>query len=50
MAPFAQSGESRSFGLALANRSFALLKLGEHNLAIDDIDLAIEAGYPEENR
>ena len=50
VAQFEQSGASRSFSLALANRSLALLKLGEHQLAIGDIDLAVEAGYPEENR
>ena len=41
---------SRSFSLALANRSFASLKLEDHESAIEDIDLALEAGYPEENR
>merc|ERR1711892_1296449 len=50
VAPFNDIGESKSFSLALANRSCALLKLGEYNSSIADIDLAIEAGYPEENR
>ena len=50
VAPFEQSGVSRSFSLALANRSLALVKLGDHELAIADIELALEAGYPEENR
>jgi len=50
VAPFNKRGVSNSFSLAVANRSFSLLKLGDHESAIEDIDLAIEAGYPEEKR
>jgi len=50
IAPFNEGGMSRSFSLAVANRSFASLKLEDHESAIEDIDLALEAGYPEENR
>ena len=32
--------------LALANRSAALLSLGEHKAALDDIEEALEKGYP----
>ena len=42
---------SRSFSLAAANRSLALVRLGKHKEALEDISLALEAGgYPEENR
>lgn len=36
--------------MALANRSAALFSLKAYNLALDDIRLALESGYPEELR
>ncbi len=32
--------------LALANRSAVLFKLAEYSRCVEDIDLALEAGYP----
>ena len=40
---------SKPFSLAVANRSLALLKLGKYGQAVEDIDLALESGYPEES-
>ena len=41
---------SRTFSLSAANRSLALVRLDKHQAALDDISLALEAGYPQENR
>ena len=40
---------SRPFSLAIANRSLALVKLGKYEQALEDIDLALKSGYPEES-
>ena len=45
-----EDGTSRTFSLAVANRSLALVRLDRHGEALEDISLALEAGYPEENR
>ena len=42
--------ESRDLALALANRSAVLFSLKAYNLALDDIRLALESGYPKELR
>lgn len=49
-APFQYKNQSMTFSLAIANRSLALLKIGHHEEAINDIDLAIQCGYPGKNR
>ena len=41
---------SRSFSLSAANRSLALVRLDRHQAALEDIELALESGYPEQNR
>ena len=40
---------SKAFALALANRSLSLLKLNQYEAAINDVDLALDSGYPKEN-
>ncbi len=42
------TGRSRDLALALANRSAVLFSLKAFNLALDDIKLALESGYPDE--
>lgn len=44
---FANQG-SKEFSLALANRSAALQRLNQQERGILDIDLAVQAGYPED--
>ena len=34
--------------MAVANRSAVLLRLGYHEAALEDVNLALEAGYPKE--
>jgi hypothetical protein len=34
------------FSLSLANRSAVLFKLKEYTRCVEDIDIALEAGYP----
>ena len=41
---------SRTFSLSAANRSLALVRLDKHQAALEDISLALEAGYPEQSR
>jgi len=43
-------GNSKELSLSLANRSAALFSLKAYNLALDDIRLALEVGYPKELR
>ena len=38
--------EKEAFSIVLANRSAALYHMGEYKLALVDIDLAIDYGYP----
>ena len=45
-----ETGESRDLSLALANRSAVLFSLKGYHLALDDIHLALDAGYPEDLR
>jgi len=45
-----KEGKSKELGVALANRSAALVRLGKDQLALQDIQLALEAGYPSELR
>ena len=42
--------QSRDLAVALANRSAVLFSLKAFNLALDDIRLALESGYPSELR
>ncbi len=44
------TGMSRELSLALANRSAVLFSLKAYHLALDDIKLAFEAGYPDDLR
>ena len=46
-APHHQVYQGRELSLALANRSAVLLQLQRHSLALQDMAVAIEAGYPE---
>ena len=46
----ARAENSRTFSLSAANRSLALVRLDKNGEALEDISLALEAGYPEENR
>ena len=45
-----ETGKSRDLSISLANRSAVLFSLKAYNLALDDIRLALESGYPEELR
>jgi len=49
-APVNAKQEGRDLSIALANRSAVLFRLGYSSLAIRDIDMALEAGYPLELR
>ena len=40
---------SRTFSLAAANRSLALVRLDKHEAALEDIEVSLESGYPESN-
>lgn len=44
--PQRSKGEKEAFSIVLANRSAALYHMGEYKLALVDIDLAIDYGYP----
>ena len=44
------STNSRTFSLAAANRSLALVRLDKHEAALEDIEVSLESGYPEPNR
>ena len=44
------TGKSKELAVALANRSAVLVSLKAYHLALDDIKLAFEMGYPEELR
>ena len=43
-----KTGKSKELAVALANRSAVLFSLKAFHLALDDIRLALESGYPEE--
>ena len=45
-----ETGKSRDLSVALANRSAVLFSLKAYPMALDDIRLAFESGYPEELR
>ena len=45
---FIRRNSSPSLSLALSNRASCLLRAGHFEAALEDIDLAIWAGYPEE--
>ena len=47
-APFNDEKKGKDFSLAVANRSAVLLRLGYHQAALEDVDLALEAGYPKD--
>ena len=44
------TGQSKDLAVALANRSAVLFSLKGYYLALDDIKLALESGYPKELR
>ena len=44
------TGVSKTFSLAVANRSLALFKLKKYEEAERDVDLALESGYPSDSR
>ena len=44
------TGRSRDLSVALANRSAVLFSLKAFHLALDDVRLALESGYPDELR
>jgi len=46
--PVGGDGKSRELSILLANRSAVLFSLKAYNLAIDDIDLAFQLGYPDD--
>ena len=41
-----ETGCSKDLSVALANRSAVLFSLKAYHLALDDIRLALESGYP----
>ena len=43
-----KTGKSKELSIALANRSAVLFSLKAYHLALDDIKVAFDAGYPEE--
>ncbi len=45
-----ETGQSKDLSVALANRSAVLFSLKAFNLALDDIRVALESGYPKELR
>uniref|UniRef100_A0A0K2TLD8 Protein-lysine N-methyltransferase SMYD4 n=1 Tax=Lepeophtheirus salmonis TaxID=72036 RepID=A0A0K2TLD8_LEPSM len=47
-APTNEKGQSKELSLCLANRSAVLFALRAYNLALEDIELALESGYPKE--
>ena len=49
-APQSPEGKGRDYSLALANRSASLLRLGYRDLCLQQVQLALEAGYPSELR
>ena len=49
-APVNDSGVGKDLSLAIANRSAALLKLGFFKLALEDIEFALDSGYPKDLR
>jgi len=49
-APVNDAGKGRDLSLAIANRSAALYKLGFFSLALEDIEFALESGYPKDLR
>merc|ERR1719158_549374 len=50
VAPVSEKGEGRDLSLAIANRSAALVRLGRSRLALMDIKLALDSGYPKDMR
>ena len=45
-----ETGCSKDLSVALANRSAVLFSLKAYHLALDDIRLALESGYPKVRR
>lgn len=43
-----ETGKSKDLSVALANRSAVLFSLKAYPMALDDIRLALESGYPED--
>jgi len=50
VAPVSEKGQGRDLSLAIANRSAALVRLGRSRLALMDIQLALDCGYPKDMR
>ena len=49
-APVSEDGKGKDLSLAIANRSAALYKLGYFKLALEDIEFALNSGYPKDLR
>ena len=49
-APVNDEKKGRDMSLGLANRSAALMRLGHSRLALEDVDLALNSGYPKDLR
>jgi len=47
-APVNEAGKGKDLSLAIANRSAALYKLGFLELALEDIEFALDSGYPKD--
>ena len=47
-APLNNNHKGKDFSLAVANRSAALMRLGHLKLALNDVNLAINSGYPKD--
>ena len=43
-----ETGKSKDLSMALANRSAVLFSLKAYPMALDDIRLALESGYPDD--
>ena len=49
-APVNEEKRGRDLSLAVANRSAALMRLGHSRLALEDVELALDSGYPRDLR
>ena len=49
-APTYEEKKGRDLSLAIANRSAALMRLGYLKLALEDVEFALQSGYPADLR
>ena len=47
-APVNEENKGRDLSLAIANRSAALMRLGHLKLALEDVEFALNSGYPKD--